>query len=105
MTIESEEKRQRIIDTVERWTKHTKIKQYLRPYDIPGLVESIIIEFYHIKLCCGHWVREFNEGVYLEVDDCDGCYYGTYCKDCAMEMMKEGYARIPSLVVTENIEK
>jgi hypothetical protein len=100
MSIESEEKRQRITKTIERWAEHTKVKPYLRDYDIPGLVESIITEFYHVKLCCGHWVRELDEGIPLEIDDGDGKAYGDYCKDCAEKAIKEGWARkapIPSM--------
>ena len=37
--IESEVKRQRLLDRLERWAEHTKVKQYLREYDIPGLVD------------------------------------------------------------------
>lgn len=93
MAIESEEKRQRITDTIERWTEHTKVSQYLRPYDIPGLVESIITEFYHIKLCCGHWVKEMSEAVDIEIDDPEGKVYGGYCQDCAEAAINEGWAR------------
>ena len=98
MAIESEEKRQRITETIERWAENTKVKPYLRSYDIPGLVSSILDEFYHIVLCCGHRVKELDEGVYLEVDDCDGKYYGHYCKECADRKIKEGYARVPEMV-------
>ena len=90
---ESEIKRQRLLDRIERWAEHTKVKQYLREYDIPGLVESIITEFYHIKLCCGHWVNGFDESVLLEVDDNEGKAYGDYCRACADNAIKEGWAR------------
>ena len=91
--IESKEKRERITETIERWAENTKIKPYLRDYDIPGLAYNILGEFYHVHLCCTHMVRELGEGIELEVDDCDGKRYGSYCKDCAEQMIDEGYAR------------
>lgn len=101
MAIESEEKRQRITDTIERWVENTKVKPYLRDYDIPSLVGSILSEFYHITLCCGHLVKELNEGIPLEQDDQEnGTISGDYCKECADEMIREGYARKPKLVET-----
>jgi hypothetical protein len=93
MAIESERKRQIITERIERWTKHTKIKPYLRDYDIPHLVDSIIRDFYHVGLCCGHVVRDICEGIHLEMDDADGKTYGLYCKDCAERMIKEGWAK------------
>jgi hypothetical protein len=84
--IESEEKRNRLTDIITRWcefTKHTN----LRDGDISGLVGSILGEFYHIYLSCGHMVRESKDGVTLTFkDNCDGkiCdIIGDYCKDCA----------------------
>jgi hypothetical protein len=91
--IESEEKRKRIIENLERWSKHCKVDHLLRDGDIEGLANSIIQEFYHIQLCCGHWVREFNEGVTLEMPDYSdgekGISSGIYCKDCAKQYLKE----------------
>ena len=82
--IESEEKRKRLTDRLERWCEHTKVAPYLRGHDIPGLVDSILQEFYHISLCCGHWVSEFDEGVNLTFKEYDGSEIsGSYCKDCA----------------------
>ena len=105
--IESEENRIRLTEMLERWAKHTKADQMLRENDIPGLVHQILERFYHIHLCCGHMVREFDEGydfTYKEMafdDDnfCDDdvCNHhawadvsGNYCKDC-YERMKEQY--------------
>lgn len=48
--VESEEKRQRLLDTIEHWANHTRIMPYLRPYDIPGLVRQVLGEFYHVHL-------------------------------------------------------
>ena len=93
--IESKVKQERITDTIERWCKHTKIKQYLRPYDIPSLVSQILSEFYHVTLCCGHLVADSYEGVPLAfrdyiTDRSDmehgggmGEVSGLYCKECA----------------------
>jgi hypothetical protein len=104
--IESEEKRKRIDDIVRQWTKNTKVEQYLREYDIPGLVNQIINEFYHINLSCGHWVRQYEGESFdfshktWEYDDCydyDGPFRGSwstisgnYCRDC-YEKMKVDY--------------
>jgi hypothetical protein len=91
--IESQEKRKQITEIIERWCEHTKVKLYLREYDIPGLVGSVIEEFYHVRLCCGHWVKSIDEGINLEIDELEGKAYGSYCKDCAKEMIKEDWAR------------
>ena len=91
--IESEMKRQRLSDMIQRWATHTKVLPQLRESDIPGLVESVIEEFYHVRLCCGHWVKSIDEGINLEIDEPDGKAYGSYCKDCAKEMIKEDWAR------------
>lgn len=94
MAIESEEKRERITDTVERWAEHTLIRPYLREYDIPSLVNSIITEFYHVCLCCGHWVERMDEGVELSMVDTDGSTIsGVYCRDCAEVRLREGWNR------------
>jgi len=90
--IESEEKRKKIIDKLERWSKNCKVDHLLRDHDIPGLANWILEEFYHIHLCCGHLVREFNEGVDLEMADySDGekaTSSGIYCKECAEWFLK-----------------
>ena len=54
--IESEEKKERLKEIIERWTRNTKVDQYLRDYDIPNLINQIVTEFYHINLSCGHWI-------------------------------------------------
>lgn len=91
--IESEEKRQRLTDTITRWAKHTHADRELRNGDIGGLVSSILDEFYHITLSCGHRVREMGDGVSLEYqsqEDGEPCtIYGEYCKDCATQYKKE----------------
>ena len=95
--IESEVKRQRITQKIVYWANATKVQPYLRRYDIPFLVDSILEEFYRITLCCGHMVNDMDEGVDLEIDD----YYdgehsvsnGIYCKVCAADYIKQGFAR------------
>ena len=88
--IESEIKRQRLTDTITRWCIHTKTKPILRDHDIPSLVGQILEEFYHIRLCCGHLVRDFDESVSLAFKENDGStVYGSYCKVCAEEYKKE----------------
>lgn len=94
--IDSEEKRQRVTEIVERWVIHTKIKSYLRSYDIPSLAHQIVQEFYHICLSCGHWVNSLNEGTSLEIDEQDGKRYGTYCDDCVKSMLKDERVKIAS---------
>jgi hypothetical protein len=95
--IESEEKRKRITGIVERWANHTKTKQYLRDGDIPSLVDSVIQEFYHVNLCCGHWVMSNSEGVALEFEDYENgekvTISGNYCKECAKRYKKTLKAR------------
>ena len=91
MMIESERHKQRVTEIVTRWCRNTKVEPYLRVYDIPGLVSSIMDEFYHVQLCCGHLVNSIDEGVDLEMDNDDGgVSCGCYCKDCAEEYIKEG---------------
>lgn len=88
--IESENKRERLIGLVEHWAKYTKADWMLREGDIPSLVSQIIEEFYHVNLCCGHWVKDFDEGISLEFKEADGSTVsGTYCKVCAKEYKKE----------------
>lgn len=91
--IESEEKRKRIIECLERWSKHCKVDHLLRDGDIAGLASSIIQEFYHIQLCCGHWVKNYDEGVTLEIPDYsdgeEGVLIGSYCSECAKHFLKE----------------
>jgi len=109
--IESEEKKERLTEMIERWSHTTKIEQYLREHDIPSLVNQIINEFYHINLSCGHWVRQYEGESFdfshktWEYDDCYDCdgpsrgvwstIYGSYCKDCyekmKMDYDEEGY--------------
>ena len=84
MAIESEEKRQRLNETITHWAENTKVISLLRDYYIPGLVNSILEEFYHIRLSCGHWVDNLGDGVPLEFTENDGSIvHGTYCHDCA----------------------
>ena len=99
--IESKVKQERLTDTVERWCKHTKIKQHLRPHDIPNLVSQILSEFYHISLCCGHLVADSSEGVPIAffdyvTDRSDvehgggmGEVSGLYCVECATRYKRE----------------
>lgn len=89
MAIESEEKRKRLTELIQRWATHTKVLPQLREYDIPGLVGQVLEEFYHITLCCGHLVRDSDEGVHIAFNDVDGEVSGLYCKDCAEELKKE----------------
>ena len=103
--VESEEKRKWLLDRIERWAKHTKVDHLLRDHDIPGLVGSILDEFYHVSLSCGHKVREYEEGVSLTyeefvVDRSDMEHgggmaevSGIYCKDCAKWYTKEAEAK------------
>ncbi len=96
--IESEEKRKRITDIVERWANYTKTKQYLRDGDIYSLVDSVIQEYYHVNLCCGHWVMSNDDGIALEYDGYeDGekiTGTGIYCKECAKRYIKDLKARV-----------
>ena len=88
--IESEEKRKRLTDTVEHWCKHTKVDHLLRCHDIPGLVDSVLSEFYHIQLSCGHLVRDFSEETVLTFKEYDESEItGCYCADCAEHYKKE----------------
>ena len=90
--IESEEKRQRLTDRIERWCKHTNHRN-LRNGDIYALANSILEEFYHITLCCGHLVKDIDDGVLIEFYEYDdhskGTVQGLYCKDCAEKYKKE----------------
>ena len=98
--IESEEKRQRLLEMVSRWCEHTKVLPYLRDGDIPNLVRQVLGEFYNVTLCCGHLVKG-SEGVHITfrdyiVDRGDtehgggmGEVSGTYCKDCAEKLKKD----------------
>ena len=96
--IESEEKRKRLTDTITRWCKNTNVLPYLRDYDIPGLVHYILDEFYHITLCCGHMVKDMDEGIdltfkeYVWKEDAECEISGIYCKDCAEWFKKEAGA-------------
>ena len=95
--IESEQKRKRLTEIIERWANHTKSSWMLREGDVPSLVDQIIEEFYHVQLSCGHWVEGLDEGVWIEWEDsfCDedgakkGMVSGTYCKVCAEEYKRD----------------
>lgn len=87
--IESEQKKQRLTDTVTRWCDHTKVTPYLRDYDIPNLVSQVMNDFYHVHLCCGHLVNTIDEGVHLAFKDVDGGVRGLYCQDCAVRYKRE----------------
>ena len=90
--IESKVKQERLTQLITHWTEHTKVKPYLRDYDIPGLVHTILEEFYKVGLCCGHMVHGLDEGVHLEIKEYDGVVHGSYCKDCAEEYIEKGIA-------------
>ena len=99
--IESEETRKEITEDIKRWCDHVKATPLLRQRDIPSLVYTILEEFFHIRLCCGHLVRDFDEGVNLAFNDFItdrsdmehgggiGGVTGSYCKDCAKRLKKE----------------
>ncbi len=91
--IESLQKKERITDTITRWCEFTKTLPLLRTGDIPNLVRSIIDEFYHITLCCGHKVTSMDEGVHIAwMESCgetQGEISGSYCKDCAESYLKD----------------
>jgi len=87
--IESEERRVRIYQTIERWCDNTKITPRLRSYDIPGLVTQIMEEFYTVHLCCGHLVKNTDEGVAIAWKEGAGEVSGLYCRDCADEYKRE----------------
>ncbi len=90
--IESKEKEKRLTDIIERWANHTKIIPQLREYDISGLVNQILEEFYHIHLSCGHLVNSSAEEIILTFKDYDDGelvdIVGSYCKDCAKKYKK-----------------
>lgn len=86
---ESEEKRERLMDLITRWAVNVKVSPMLREGDINGLVQHILEEFYHIRLCCFHLVNDFDEGVELSFKESDGSVIsGTYCKECAKWYVK-----------------
>ena len=92
--IDSVEKKQALRDIITHWCNYTKIMPYLRDGDISFLASSIISEFYHITLSCGHLVKELNESIVLEYDDTTdrvgvGVIRGSFCNDCAEEYIKE----------------
>ena len=91
--IESEQDREFILGLLKTWSKNTKIKMFLRDGDLDGLTNSILDRFYHISLCCGHKVKDFEEGIALEFytydDHSKGTAQGTYCKDCAGKYIKD----------------
>ena len=92
--IESEQDREFILGLLKTWSKNTKIKMFLRNGDLEGLTSSILDRFYHVTLCCGHKVKEFNEGIELEEKSNNCLYSGVYCKDCADKLIKEGYRKV-----------
>ena len=91
--IESERQRQLITEDIQRWCDHVKATPLLRNGDIAGLVGTILGEFYHITLGCGHQVRDFDEATTLEFSEYDaeskGTVIGSYCLDCAKKYQKE----------------
>ena len=91
--IESEEKRQRIAEDIKHWCDHIKATSILRNGDIEGLVRTILFEFYHVSLCCGHLVRDTDDGILIEFYEYDdhskGTVQGLYCQDCAEKYKKE----------------
>ena len=105
--IESEERKQRIENTIENWAIHCLLKPHLREGDIRNLVGQIMDEFYHVTLSCGHQVMNINEGVLISFKDVDHegkeCeVQGNYCKDCAEKYKKElGSKEIKSDTVPE----
>jgi hypothetical protein len=104
--IDAEEKKIVLKDILDNWTENTRIKPYLRDYDIPNLISQIIDTFYPIQLSCGHRVRNLNEGISLKfkeyvVDRSDmehgggmGEIFGDYCKDCANAHIKLGAKKV-----------
>lgn len=87
--IQSEEKKKRLLELIAQWCAHTKIEQLLRAHDIPSLVGSILDEFYHVHLCCGHLVASSDEGVHIAFNDNDSVVSGLYCRECANRYKKE----------------
>ena len=91
--IESEEKRKELTNIITRWCSLTKTKHLLRNHDVPMLVNQILEEFYHIHLCCGHMVQDFNDGVHIAFKDMingeEGEVSGLYCWDCAEEYKRD----------------
>jgi len=88
--IQSVDNRKQIIDAIEQWAKHVKVKHLLREYDIPDLADRVMDIFYHITLCCGHMVLDMDEGIHIEFKEYDGSTIsGLYCKDCAEKYKKE----------------
>ena len=94
--IESKVKRERLLGIVEHWANHTKVAPYLRDHDIPGLVSSIIDEFYPIRLSCCCQVKSMVEEIPLTTKDIDqetgspAVCFGVYCADCAKRYEKNG---------------
>ena len=87
IVVESEQKRLRIIDSITHWCETTKVEHLLRPFDIPGLAMTIIEEFYPVRMCCGHYVKETTDGEHIAFKETDGPdseeVSGMYCKECA----------------------
>lgn len=98
--IESEVKRKRLTEDIKHWCNHIKTTPLLRQGDIPGLVQTILTEFYHETLSCGHMVSN-GEGVDIAFNDFItdrsdmehgggiGEVSGRYCNDCAERYKKE----------------
>ena len=95
--IESERVKERITEDIVCWCERTGIKSCLRDYDIPDLVSTILDEFYHVRLSCGHLVKETSKGLNLAFKDMvydggesvEGEVHGIYCIDCAKKYKKE----------------
>ncbi len=94
--IESKTKRERLFGIVEHWATFTKVMPYLRDHDIPGLVCSIIDEFYPIHLSCCCQINSMGEEIHQSLKDIDqetgkpAISYGVYCVDCAKRHEKDG---------------
>ena len=92
--IESEEKRKKLTQIIDRWVEKKKVKQYLRDYDVPSLVDSILTEWYKIHLTCGHLVKSLDDHIYLEIQEEENIRCGCYCYDCAKSMLKNDNVKI-----------
>lgn len=98
--IESEEKRNRLLDMINHWAKHTKVKPYLREYDIPGLVCQILGEFYNVKCTCQHLINSRYQKEYIvDYKDNDGSEVRVVsCEDC-LKWYKETFKDV---IITED---
>ena len=110
--IKSEEQKKAITEDIKRWCDHIKATPLLRQGDISSLVRTILQEFYHITLCCGHLVESSDDGIVIAFKDFItdrsdmehgggiGEVSGTYCKDCAAEYKRDLGAREVKYVET-----